>query len=212
MATIFWLLARTTREAEGEIPSCSSVEACRIDRKLHEWNRTQKESIAPYGTGLEPFFQKKLDDAINGGYWNKVNNLLDNFLQNPMTDYKKWGIVIIFGLFFYSLNGVILHFFNHFFPSVALGIIILIVLTLLGKNTQKYEFTIPFIVYIYAIIPEFIAIARNVTKKEELHHQAWENIFLLHTTLDRWLEQTKLIVLLTAFVLFITIIVYKQLR
>ena len=30
---------------------------------------------------LEPFFQEELDDTINRGYWDKANNLLDNFIS-----------------------------------------------------------------------------------------------------------------------------------
>ena len=40
------------------------------------------QKLQARGVKLEPFFQKELDDAINGGYWDKANNLLDNFLQS----------------------------------------------------------------------------------------------------------------------------------
>ncbi len=39
------------------------------------------QKLQERGVQLEPFFQQELDDAINGGYWDKANNLLDNFLQ-----------------------------------------------------------------------------------------------------------------------------------
>lgn len=39
------------------------------------------QKLQERGVGLEPFFQKELDGAISGGYWDKANNLLDNFLQ-----------------------------------------------------------------------------------------------------------------------------------
>ena len=34
------------------------------------------------GIELESFFQEELDDAINRGYWDKANNLLNNYLQS----------------------------------------------------------------------------------------------------------------------------------
>lgn len=40
------------------------------------------QKLQERGVTLEPFFQKELDDAINGSYWDKANNLLDNFLQS----------------------------------------------------------------------------------------------------------------------------------
>ena len=61
----------TSQQDVAEIPP-------EIERKLNELaQRLQARGIA-----LEPFFQEELDDAINRGYWDKVNNLLDNFLQS----------------------------------------------------------------------------------------------------------------------------------
>lgn len=39
------------------------------------------QRIAARGVVMESFFQQELDDAISGGYWGKVNNLLDNYLE-----------------------------------------------------------------------------------------------------------------------------------
>ena len=39
------------------------------------------QRIAARGVVMESFFQKELDDAIVGGYWDKVDNLLDNYLK-----------------------------------------------------------------------------------------------------------------------------------
>jgi copper chaperone CopZ len=49
-----------------------------VEQKLNLLAQKLKER----GVQLEPFFQKELDDAINGGYWDKANNLLDNLLKN----------------------------------------------------------------------------------------------------------------------------------
>jgi len=49
-----------------------------IEQKLNELARALQDR----GIQLEPFFQEELDDAINRGYWDKTNNLLDNFLTN----------------------------------------------------------------------------------------------------------------------------------
>jgi len=49
-----------------------------VDRKLNELARRLQNR----GIQLEPFFQEELDDAINRGYWDKANNLLDNFLES----------------------------------------------------------------------------------------------------------------------------------
>lgn len=49
-----------------------------IERKLN----LLAQKLQERGVKLELFFQKELDDAINDGYWDKVNNLLDNFLQS----------------------------------------------------------------------------------------------------------------------------------
>lgn len=39
------------------------------------------QRVAARGVVMESFFQQELDDAISGGYWDKVNNLLDNYLE-----------------------------------------------------------------------------------------------------------------------------------
>ena len=53
-----------------EIPS-------EVEQKLNELARRLEDR----GIQLESFFQEELDDAINREYWDKANNLLDNFLQ-----------------------------------------------------------------------------------------------------------------------------------
>ena len=49
-----------------------------IEQKLNKLALKLQER----GITLEPFFQEELDNAIGGGYWGKVENLLDNFLTN----------------------------------------------------------------------------------------------------------------------------------
>lgn len=61
----------TSQQDVAEIPP-------EIERKLNEL----AQRLQARGITLEPFFQEELDDAINRGYWDKVNNLLDNFLQS----------------------------------------------------------------------------------------------------------------------------------
>ena len=39
------------------------------------------QRVAARGVVMESFFQQELDDAISGGYWDKVHNLLDNYLD-----------------------------------------------------------------------------------------------------------------------------------
>lgn len=115
--------------------------------------------------------------------------------------YQRWFNVFLVGLLIYALGGETFHFFNHFFPGVALGVAILLILALLGKSTEQYEFSIPFLTYLYAIVPEFIAIIRSSISGSKLEHSWWENIFLFHNSLDHWLEQTELIIPITAFLL-----------
>jgi len=49
-----------------------------VEQKLGELARRLQNR----GIQLESFFQEELDDAINRGYWDKANNLLDNFLKS----------------------------------------------------------------------------------------------------------------------------------
>jgi len=49
-----------------------------IEQKLNEL----AQRLQNRGIELEPFFQEELDDAINRGYWDKANNLLDNYLES----------------------------------------------------------------------------------------------------------------------------------
>lgn len=39
------------------------------------------QRVAARGVVMESFFVQELDDAISGGYWDKANNLLDNYLE-----------------------------------------------------------------------------------------------------------------------------------
>jgi copper chaperone CopZ len=60
----------TQNNQATEIPSEIEHKLNLLAEKLNERN-----------VELESFFQEELDDAINGGYYDKANNLLDNFLQ-----------------------------------------------------------------------------------------------------------------------------------
>ena len=49
-----------------------------IQQKLNEL----AQRLTNRGIELESCFQEELDDAINRGYWDKANNLLDNYLPS----------------------------------------------------------------------------------------------------------------------------------
>ena len=64
----------------GGVPDQQEVKEipAEIQLKLNEL----AQRLLNRGIELESFFQEELDDAINRGYWDKANNLLDNYLQS----------------------------------------------------------------------------------------------------------------------------------
>lgn len=62
--------------------STQNEQAEKIPLEIEQKLNLLAQKLQERGVELEPFFQKELDDAINGGYWDKANNLLDNFLQS----------------------------------------------------------------------------------------------------------------------------------
>lgn len=62
--------------------STENGQANEIPPEIEQKLNVLAQKLQERGVELEPFFQKELNDAINGGYWDKANNLLDNFLQS----------------------------------------------------------------------------------------------------------------------------------
>lgn len=58
-----------------------SVETSAIPSEIAYKLDLLAQRVAARGVVMESFFQQELDDAISGGYWDKVNNLLDNYLE-----------------------------------------------------------------------------------------------------------------------------------
>ena len=48
-----------------------------IEEKLNKFAQLLKEQ----NITIESFFQEELDAAISAGYWDKANNLLDNYIE-----------------------------------------------------------------------------------------------------------------------------------
>lgn len=117
----------------------------------------------------------------------------------------SFGMVILIGFLVYSFLGFPLHFFNHFFIGISAGILILILLSLIKIKIQKFELIIPFLLWIYSIIPEFIM----------GQHAKWTNIFLFHFWLDKLLDKsvfTLIVLLLIAIGLFITYLFVRKIK
>ena len=61
--------------------SIQKSQAQNIPPEIEQKLNLLAQKLQERGITLEPFLQEELDDAINGGYWGKVDNILNNFLQ-----------------------------------------------------------------------------------------------------------------------------------
>ncbi len=115
-----------------------------------------------------------------------------------------FGIAAITGFLIYLSVGSPHHFFNHFFIGISFGLLVLIVLSLRGMNTIQYEYSVPLIFWMFAIIPEFLA--------DDKGHQGWTNIFLFHQQADHILNGYPLILVLYFLVSIGVLVIYLKVR
>lgn len=115
-----------------------------------------------------------------------------------------FGAISIVALVSYSIAGFSLHFFVHFFSGITVGLIFLIVLSHGGIKVKRYEYIIPFLFWVYAVIPEFIVVAQQ--------HPKWTNIFLFHELLDGLVEKFDMAIFIIGLVALFIFLIYLKLR
>lgn len=115
-----------------------------------------------------------------------------------------FGTPALLGFILYTVAGFPLHFFTHFFPAISAGLVVLLILTQVGIEIGKYEVKIPFLFWIYAVIPELIVVDQQ--------HPRWTNIFLLHEWLDDLLALSTMTIVANGFITLFLLALYSKLR
>ena len=111
-----------------------------------------------------------------------------NNLSKSKYEYAFLAATLVI-FFSYAQAGVAIHFFNHLFPAIAVGFLVLIMLEKKGMATRNFRLGLPFLIWIYSIIPELFV-------EEGGLHPIWTNIFLFHEWFDHLLEASPTVLIL----------------
>ena len=119
-----------------------------------------------------------------------------------MKKYETGLILISLVIFFvYVKEGVTIHFFNHLFPALWVGFLALIVLEKFYVHTGRVRLLLPFLVWMYSIVPELFV-------GEAGSHPEWTNACLLHEWFDHLLNKSYEILFLNGLLAVIFSLYY----